>query len=290
MAKLPESVTIIGTGALGGALKALFDGLKIPVRSLWNSRGGSLFDESGNETSLSGSFPESDLETGMVVFITTPDAQIRSTSEKLSQTEIKWKGRSVVHCSGALASDELQPLRKSGASTASMHPIQTFRKGDDASRFREITTSLEGDESLTASLEELVIKMGANPLKADRDMKKAIHLSAVVASNYLVALLNVSQEILRDAGVNGDIRLLEPLIRQTLENVLTKGTAASLSGPISRGDEPVVRHQFSSLSDDLQKQKLYGTLGIHAVDLARKAGTLSEQEAARLKEILRPEG
>ena len=42
--------------------------------------------------------------------------------------------------------------------------------------------------------------------------------------------------------------MMEPLVRETLENVLALGTARALTGPIARGDDAVVKRHLEALS------------------------------------------
>src|SRR5690625_5640608 len=50
--------------------------------------------------------------------------------------------------------DSLEPLVAKGARAASMHPVQTFRRGDGRERFLDIFISLEGDPVLVSRSEE----------------------------------------------------------------------------------------------------------------------------------------
>ncbi|GAI64551.1 unnamed protein product, partial [marine sediment metagenome] len=61
-------------------------------------------------------------DTAELIFITTPDDAIAPVA-----SEIQWhRGQSVVHCSGALSTDILEPAKNLGAQVGSFHPLQTF--------------------------------------------------------------------------------------------------------------------------------------------------------------------
>ena len=80
-----------------------------------------------------------------MVLITTPDSAIEGVAENLAQIGGKeWRGKVVLHTSGALDSSVLKPLADLGAATGSMHPMQTFsdqRLPELAGRFSESTAA-----------------------------------------------------------------------------------------------------------------------------------------------------
>ena len=71
--------------------------------------------------------------------------------------------------------------------------------------------------------------------------------------------------------------MMEPLVRETVDNVFKLGAAKALTGPIARGDAMVVERQLNALcAFDLRIAEIYRALGVVAVELARQqdaAGT-----------------
>ncbi len=62
-----------------------------------------------------------------LVLIATPDSQIAGVAEQLAEMGgEEWRGRVVLHTSGAMDSSALAPLQRRGAATGSLHPLQTF--------------------------------------------------------------------------------------------------------------------------------------------------------------------
>lgn len=264
------SVTIIGTGAVGSALQDFFISSGYPVLSAVNQSTG---------------LPESEDRYGDVIFITTPDDVIASVAESLAQKEIRWSGRTVVHCSGSLSSDRLSAIAAAGALTASMHPIQTFRKGDGAGRFHGITVSIEGDPDGKALLKPLIMSMKARPIDVTPGQKQALHVGAVFASNYLVSLLRTVEEYLESEEIENGIEIMRPLIQQTMHNIFEMGTSEALTGPVRRGDVQTVESHLSRLIFYPDHQALYRQLGKTALDIARESGSLSEEEADKLMQL-----
>lgn len=282
----PESVTIIGNGALGTALLNFFRSKKISVKSVWNSKGGEVFRDS-SRTSRPHTFPKNEDEAGQLIFITTPDSLISEISDNLSGTGIEWERRQIVHCSGTLASTELKSLNNQGAAVASMHPIQTFRRGDTEDRFKNISISLEGDSEVTRTLENLAIQMGATPVHVDPQRKRVLHLAAVMASNYLVALMHGVEEILEDEQVEGGISIFESLIRQTVENIFEKGTVEALSGPVARGDYEVIKAHLEKLNGQPHQKELYRVLSRQAIKIAEQSGVVDPESLEKMRRELK---
>jgi predicted short-subunit dehydrogenase-like oxidoreductase (DUF2520 family) len=111
------------------------------------------------------------------------------------------------------------------------------------------------------------------------------HASAVVVSNYLIALLAFGVRLMMEAGASeGDaLAALLPLVHGTLENLEQLGVAASLTGPIARGDADTVRLHLARLSES--DRALYSALGLELLRVARGAG-LDPAKAAELDHLL----
>lgn len=283
------SITIIGTGAVGSALENFFNDYGFKIMSTWNSREGSVFsDEKGEFQNFKRRLPQHDNEIGELVFITTPDDLISKIARNLSDCDISWKQKTVVHCSGNLNTDELSDLADRGAKTVSMHPIQTFKKGDRKDRFNNVYISLQGDPEAKEQLQPLIEKMGAVSISLDKTQKRILHIAAVMASNYLVALMFSAEKLLKDAGLENGFNSLETLVHQTISNVFEKGPENALTGPISRGDSESVQTHLKELRGK-EQENVYKALGHEALKIAEKSGDLSHKQVDELKQLLNNE-
>ncbi|MFO7798740.1 Rossmann-like and DUF2520 domain-containing protein [Rhodohalobacter sp.] len=281
------AITVIGSGALGSVWIDYFRKAGFSIFSVWNSTSGTVYDtEYGRTSELDYSLPAEESEIGDIIIITTPDSVIKSVAEQLANTDIDWSDKRVIHCSGSQPASILDLLAQKGASIASMHPIQTFKKGDDSDRLKNIYISLQGDDSFVQQLKEIVEDLNSTPLTLDENQKKAVHISAVFASNYLVALLNRSDTILKNYGVEEGVNILEPLIHQTLKNILEKGAVHSLTGPISRGDSSTVQDHLDKISADKENRSLYMALGRVCLGIAKNQGTLTAEQISDLESLL----
>jgi predicted short-subunit dehydrogenase-like oxidoreductase (DUF2520 family) len=94
------------------------------------------------------------------------------------------------------------------------------------------------------------------PFELPDHKRAAYHAAASVASNFLVTLQAMAEEVAADAGLEPPEarRLLAPLVRQTVENWVELGPHAALTGPVARGDETTVsaqRHAIEAASPEL---------------------------------------
>lgn len=282
-----KSITIIGTGALGSSLLHFFRENRYKIVSIWDSKRGLVRDpKTGEEKTVGRNLPAHENEVGDMIFITTPDDLIFRLSEKLAGLNAEWKKKSVIHCSGNLTSGALDPLKKAGARTASMHPIQTFRKNDGVERLKNIYISIEGNEDITNHLRNLIKKMGSKPLPLTVKQKQSVHIAAVFASNYLVSLLGKTEKFLVDEGVEEGLVILHPLIEQTMNNIFENGIEEALSGPVSRGDEATIEDHLKSLNINDEMKALYHFLGKEAVSIALNSNRIDKEKATKLLDLL----
>lgn len=221
-----------------------------------------------------------------LVFITTPDTVIESVCEKIAQGRGINRESNVFHLSGALDSSILRSARKTGAGLGSIHPLQAFapyEKGQ-ASPFKGINMSIEGDDRAVASGQEIVKALKANSFTIPTKAKTLYHASAVVASNYLVTLENFALELMKQADLTEEkaYDILEPLIMGTLNNIKNKGSINALTGPVARGDDEIVAKHLADIDKTVpQFSSLYRLLGQYTLDIADQRGDLDR--AARLR-------
>jgi predicted short-subunit dehydrogenase-like oxidoreductase (DUF2520 family) len=230
------------------------------------------------------------LETAFdLLVIAVPDRAIKSISESLSRLEIPLDGRLIGHTSGALGSDELADLRKRGCFLFSMHPIQTFASIESA--VKAIPGSyfaLEGDPEAVGVLEQVVTSIGAIPVRLGRESKPLYHASLSVASNFLVALLDLAVRMAEAAGIKRKkaLEMMLPLVRTTLANFRESG-AAALTGPIERGDLVTVEEHLRAIGHaDSEILEVYAALSRRTVGIARDSGRISREKAEEFFRIL----
>lgn len=225
-----------------------------------------------------------------LVLFALPDDLIGPTAAALRHSGKLAAETVLVHFSGLHPAAILLGEDGPALGALAIHPLQTFADAVVGVRNLPGTPcSIEGEEALLPLAEALVADLGGRPFVIDRDHKPLYHAAACVASNYLVALTNAACELLGGCGYSRDqaFELLSPLLRGTLNNLVTLGPVAALTGPISRGDTRTVARHLKALepfSADLNN--LYRALGRQTADVAREKGTLEAEQEAELRTLL----
>lgn len=188
--------------------------------------------------------------TPELLFLCVPDDVIADVSQS-------YIGIPMVHTSGTNPSSILA----GNGPKASMHPIQAIRTGAKADVFHGCGLSLEGDEWLMDLLEPIATDIGAIPIRVTYEQKRAIHLAAVLVSNFTVALHIGAEEILNEAGIKRTSSdLFGRLMEQTLQNIHTVGAVNAITGPASRGDLETIGKHLTMLDGHPSLQQAYRAL------------------------------
>ena len=180
-----------------------------------------------------------------VILLCVPDAEITAAAEAVAGS-----ARLVGHTSGATSLAALRPAARGGAHVFGFHPLQTFA-GAETPDLRGIGCAIAGStpEALETA-RTLAESLGMVPFDLPDHKRAAYHAAASVASNFLVTLQAMAEEVARDAGHEPAQarQLLAPLVRTTVENWVALGPEAALTGPVARGDEQTVSAQRQAIS------------------------------------------
>jgi len=261
------SVAIVGAGSLATFLAvALHDAgftiTEIVARNSPQSRrhARTLAAKVGAQTVTANSAA---LDAALLWFC-VPDREIRGAASALAghlAVHQKHKVRFAFHSSGALLSRELDPLRKTGAAVASVHPLMTFVPGAHPS-LTGVPFAMEGDDSATRVARRIVRELGGESFSLPASRKAAYHAWATLTSPLLLAFLVTLEDAARAAGfTRQDARRKSlPIIRQTLANYSRLGPAQSFSGPLVRGDAETVAKHLAVLKKHPGAREVYVVL------------------------------
>jgi predicted short-subunit dehydrogenase-like oxidoreductase (DUF2520 family) len=185
-----------------------------------------------------------------VVLISTPDRAIAETAEALARiaSSKAWRGKIVLHTSGALGSDVLRPLALRGASIGSLHPMQTF-SGRTVPSLAGATFAIEGSAPATRAARRICRELGAVPVVIPQRRKSAYHAAAALAAGHILAVAEAAVRILMASGFSRKraVLALLPLTRQTLANYERAGARPAWTGPLNRGDFGVIERHLEAL-------------------------------------------
>jgi predicted short-subunit dehydrogenase-like oxidoreductase (DUF2520 family) len=181
-----------------------------------------------------------------VVIIATPDDEIRKVAKRLAQIGAEeWRGKIVLHTSGALDSSVLRPLSRWGAATGSMHPMQTF-VGRNAPSLEGVVFAIEGDRRAQRAARRIAREVHGVAVTIDGRAKPAYHAAGTLAAGHGLALIEAAVRLLMRAGFSRRHAKMALLLltRQMLGNFERFGAREAWTGPISRGDfSTVTRHR-----------------------------------------------
>jgi predicted short-subunit dehydrogenase-like oxidoreductase (DUF2520 family) len=214
-------LVVVGRGRVGGSLSSAAEVAGIDVRLV------------GRDEEIG--------EAGAIL-LCVPDDAIAAASERVAGSAAL-----VGHVSGASTLDVLAAARDRGASTFSLHPLQTFADGETA--VSGTPTAIAGSDSDALSFaRSLGEALGMRPFEVPEESRAAYHAAAAMASNLLVALEESAAELVERLGIEDARELLAPLVLRTAANWAERGPAA-LTGPIARGDRATVERHRAALTE-----------------------------------------
>lgn len=230
---------------------------------------------------------------GKIVFITTPDDTISNIFKYLVRHNGFPQKTLVIHCSGSFSSDIFRypQVLSRILQTGSFHPLQTFATPQEAVRnFNDVICTYESDSPEARSqIVSLIKTIGGVPVRIRKPDKPLYHTAGVMASNYLVTLLYLARQFLREIGFTPHLaqKAILPLVEGTLTNIRKVGFPDALTGPISRGDIKTIKRHLEIIKLHLPRYlKLYKLLGRYTIPLAVSKGTLVRSKTRMLERLL----
>ena len=257
------TINIIGTGNMGGSL-AIALNKKLTLQHLLN------------RTVKKAETLSHQLNAGIVVeavtqlqpanyhALTVSDDQLLLVANQLAEQQLIRSGDIVFHCCGALTAHEiLAPLEKQGALIASCHPPYSI--SNQRLSLEAIPFVLEGNEQACSRLKTVFESIGATCMAINREDKLIYHTGLVIASNYTVALLASSIQLLRTkTNLNNEAItvILKTLVQNNIDTALQAADPiTALTGPAMRGDLALIQAEEKALADrDPSLSQLYRIL------------------------------
>ncbi len=246
----PPTFNLIGPGRLGQTLTRLWrDAGLIAVtgilgRAPAHTRSAQEFIGAGRVLDW-----DAAIAPAKITLLATPDDTLAPLAHRLAASGAVGAGDIVFHCSGALSSAVLAPLRARGAALASIHPLKSFAAPTRAIRdFAGTCCACEGEAAALALITPLFGAIGGHCFEIDPERKLLYHAGAVLACNHLVALMEAALRCMEQAGVPRATawQALRPLIDGTLANLDAGSTKSALTGPVARGDMATVRQEIEA--------------------------------------------
>jgi predicted short-subunit dehydrogenase-like oxidoreductase (DUF2520 family) len=217
-----KPLVVVGRGRVGGSLAKAAELSGIDVRL------------AGRDEAVDGAG---------AVLLCVPDDAIAEVCARVTEGSPELVG----HVSGASTLDVLAAARDSGASTFSLHPLQTFADGETAVSGTPAVIAGSDQEAISFA-RSLAEALGMRPFEVPEESRAAYHAAAAMASNLLIALEESAAELVERLGIEDARELLAPLVLRTAANWAERGPAA-LTGPIARGDRATVERHRAALAE-----------------------------------------
>lgn len=179
-----------------------------------------------------------------LLLLAVSDSAIPDVSAALPETEAI-----VFHASGVL------PGVRGGFS---LHPLRALPAVGDPSDLADSLLVFEGEHRRTAKL--IAVAAGARFAEVSSSQKPLYHAAAVFGSNYVAALLEISEILLARSGVPGAREDIVALAHSAIENWRQHADERRFTGPASRGDAAVVARHIEALRDEPQLAQIYELL------------------------------
>ena len=283
----PPVVGIVGAGAVGTALGVALARAGWPVGAV-ASRDAARRERFRSLVPGARGFAEAAalLDEVELIILAVPDDVIPGLAGQLRM----YSGQAMVHTSGALGAEALQPAMAAGTQVGAFHPLVAFADTELAvAALHGATIAIEGDDQLTDLLARMADALGAQAVRLAPGTKAAYHAAAVLAAGGFIALLDAIAELGRVAGLDeaGSLSIYGRLAEQTLENARALGIARALTGPMTRGDVGTLDRHLATLRTHAPTVlPLYVAAAEREIALAEARGALAPAAAAAMRTSL----
>ena len=271
---LSSSLSLVGPGragsafarswlAAGGSLTEVIARDPAPAREAAERLGG------GTPRAIAG--PHADCE---ILAVAVPDDAIAAAARSLAG---RLRCRAAFHLSGALAASALEPLRPSGASLGSLHPLRVFTGSPDET-WNGAFVATEGDGEALRVGEQVVSAIGARAHRITAEAKPLYHAAATLAAGGTVAVISMATRAWREAGIPEEEArpALAALAESAAAAAVSKDFPEAFTGPIARRDRVTLAAHRDALAGRADISEVYSLLARET--LRRTPGRGAEEE------------
>ena len=246
----PINISFIGSGNLAWHLAPALDNAGFVVKEVYsrNPRNAEALTERLYQAEVKATLDFSRSDSSVFIIATSDDAIKEIATEIILPDEAF-----LLHTSG---SQPLSVLQFAAIDhIGSFYPLQTFSKNKRID-FKTVPIFIESPDEATELLMMTLAKaISSNVRKIGSEERKALHVAAVFASNFVDHMLILSKEILERNSLSFD--LLKPLIHETLAKSLALGPENALTGPARRGDLEILDSHIEFLQTDEAVAEIY---------------------------------
>jgi predicted short-subunit dehydrogenase-like oxidoreductase (DUF2520 family) len=268
------TLNLIGAGRVGQTLGHLFQTTGVfRVQSLLTRSARSGQQALGFIGQGQACLDPADMPAADIWMLAVPDSRIAAMAQQLASLPLAQRPALAFHCSGALCSGLLEPLRAKAWHVASAHPLLSFASPALAlAQFAGTPCALEGDAAAVRTLELAFSQIGARCFALTASDKLLYHAGAVFATNFLPVLQHLAEQLWQHSGMPADLaqQMRATLLQNAVNNIMALGPKAAITGPAARGDLALVARQGEAVTQwDAQAGTAYRALSQLAAHLAQ---------------------
>lgn len=187
-----------------------------------------------------------------IVLICVADKAIKEVIKKLPALK---KSTVLAHTAGSVP---MNVLKGKSENIGVFYPLQTFTKGVELD-YSDIPFFIEGNNNYSfEKLSSLASCISRNVREANSEQRKKLHLASVIACNFSNELASISNNILKDCGM--EFKMLLPLMKQMVKKLESVSPEEAQTGPACRGDIEVIDMHLKMLENYPAYQNLYKNL------------------------------
>jgi len=205
--------------------------------------------------------PES--KSAIADLLETPRRDLAELADRAELLLIAVSDRAIEDVAQQIPDTNAIVFHASGALTAlrggfSLHPLRALPPVGVESDLANALLVFEGNHRNVA--ENIAAAIGARFASIDPKQKAHYHAAAVFGSNYVAAVLDIAEELMKGAGI-GDVRSdLVALAESAIRNWSGHAGPERFTGPAARGDQGTIERHLAALARDPQVAAVYELL------------------------------
>ena len=241
-----NKIAIVGTGNVAHHLSNVFVNKGVEITCI-ASRNLAHANALAIQRNSSASDIESISHDVDLVIISVSDDAVAEVVSKLPKGDFI-----VTHTSGSISMDIFKIKWKN---FGVLYPLQSFSKSRMVD-FNEVPILIEGNTTTTTqSLIAFAKRFSPRVVEMDSEKRGKLHLSAVIANNFVNFLATKSYQFLEQNHIDGS--LLQPLMKETVARLKKHHPIEMQTGPAKRNDKIVIEKHLKQLESNPKLQSLY---------------------------------
>ena len=223
---------------------------------------------------LSGVWLRDESHSRITELLETPRLDLADLAHDSELLLVAVSDRAIAECAAQIPPTDALIFHASGALLAlrdgfSLHPLKSLPPVGEPSDLEGTLLVFEGEHRRTAKL--IAAAVGAHFAEVASEQKALYHAAAVFGSNYVAAVLEVAETLMRRAGIEESKEALVALAHSAIENWRRHDDGKRFTGPAARGDADTIRRHLDALAGDPRLAEIYELLAaeIAGSNLAR---------------------